>query len=99
MKPDLKQLKDGVHKLNMFGKGEHSGAAIGSEGNNNKDVEVELNTTYIQWEDAKDEDDEWCHVCYDEEEKEGHGNKLVVLDVEVNNDVAQGNKHALEQYE
>ena len=82
MKPKLKDLKDGVRKLNKFGKGEHAGAAVGTC--DDKDGHLELNIACVQWEDAKDKDNEWCCVCYDNKKEEVHGD--VVVNVKVNND-------------
>ena len=50
-----------------------------------------MNLACINWEDAKDEDDKWCRVCFDtDEEDEQHGN--IVVSVDINNDVVREDK-------
>ena len=78
-------MTDGVRKLNKFGKGEFAGASVDDDNGNKGDGDVQLNLACINWEDAKDDDDEWCRVCYDtDEEDQQHGN--VVVNVDINND-------------
>ena len=85
-------MSDGIWKLNKFGKGEFAGASVDDGKSSNKgDGDVELNLACINWEDAKDEDDEWCRVFLNtDEEDEQHGN--IVVNVDIDNDVVRNNQ-------
>ena len=62
-------MLDGIWKINKFGKGEFAGTSVDNGKSSDKDdCDVELNLTCINWEDAKDKDDEWCRVCFDTDE-------------------------------
>ena len=91
LKPELKQMSDGIRKLNKFGKGEFAGALVDDGKSNKGDGYVELNLACINCEDAKDKDDEWCRVCFDTDgEDKQHRN--IVVNIDITNDVYEGIK-------
>ena len=47
LKPELKQMSDGVRKLNKFGKGEFAGASVDDGKSGKGGVDVEFNLAYI----------------------------------------------------
>ena len=47
MKPELRQMSDGIRKLNKFGKGEFAGASVDDAKEGKSDGDVELNLACI----------------------------------------------------